>query len=267
MELMRIFSEDGPMEDKFDSLWRHLMVYKSFADSDLSEAKIRRAEADAARERAEMETLRATELACERMRSDAEKHLLELRSKVEEERVWIVAGAQRQAEEILEEARATAQQEAKVLRRQASEEVKAILTGVGNMRAAIDEELGTQRILAYVSKLKADSRRMLAESDHNYGDESLASEGQADLSQVERMVNGGPDHAVDQRVVNSGPDHTVAQGVVNGGPDQAVAQSAVNGGPGDAAAQTTSNGGPAAPKRSRRTRTPRASGAKKSGKS
>ena len=68
MGLMRTFSNDEPMEDQVDSLWRHLMVYKSFADSDLSEAKIRRAEAEAARERAEMETVKATELVCERMR-------------------------------------------------------------------------------------------------------------------------------------------------------------------------------------------------------
>lgn len=254
MELMRIFSADEPTEGKVESLWRHLLVYKSFADSDLSEAKIRRAEAEAARERAEMATLRATELACERMRSDAEKHLLELRSKVDEERERIVAGAQRQAQEILEEARTAAQQETKDLRRQASEEVEAILSRVENMRAAIDEELGTQKILTNVSKLKADSRRILAENGHDHSDKALASEDEADLSQIGRAVNGGP-------------DNTVAQGVVNGGPDQAVAHSAVNGGPDDVAAQTTSNGGPASPKKSRRTRTTRASGAKESGKS
>ena len=39
-------SEDG----KVDALWRQLMIYKSFAGNDLSEARARRAQAEATRE-------------------------------------------------------------------------------------------------------------------------------------------------------------------------------------------------------------------------
>ena len=229
VELLRAFSADDSMEDKVDSLWRQLMVYKSFADSDLSEAKIRRAEAEAAREQAEMEAVRTTKLTCERMRSDAERDLRaaeekvaaatkareeaesklkkakELRSKLEEERDQIVADAQKQAQEILEEARTTAQRETKDLRRQAFKEVKTILTRVENMRAAINEELETQRILTNVSKLKANSRRVLAEGGHEYGDGALASEGEADPPEAEQEVSGGSDDPVADQTVNGGP--------------------------------------------------------------
>ena len=232
MELLRAFSADDSMEDKVDSLWRQLMVYKTFADSDLSEAKIRRAEAEAAREQAEMEAVRTTKLMCGRMRSDAERDLRtaeekiasatkareeaevklkkakELRSKLDDERDQIVADAQKQAQQILEEASTTAQREAKDLRRQAFKEVKTILTRVENMRAAINEELETQRILTNVSKLKASSRRVLAEGGHEYGDGALASEGEADPPEAELVVNSSPDGAVADQTVNGGPADT-----------------------------------------------------------
>ena len=90
------------------------------------------------------------------------------------------------------------------------------------------EELETQRILTNVSKLNANSRRVLAEGGHDHGNSALASEGEADPPEAERGVNGGPDDTTS---------------------DQAV------------------NGASADSKRSERTRTARTTGAKKSDKS
>ena len=46
--------------DKMDALWRQLMVFKTFTEGNLSETRSRRAEAEAARERAEQETVEST---------------------------------------------------------------------------------------------------------------------------------------------------------------------------------------------------------------
>ena len=39
LDLLRSLPIDDTAEDKVETLWRQVMVYKSFADSDLSEAK------------------------------------------------------------------------------------------------------------------------------------------------------------------------------------------------------------------------------------
>ena len=44
------FQEPG---DRIDALWRQIMVYKAFAEGDLSESRSRRAQAETAREKAE----------------------------------------------------------------------------------------------------------------------------------------------------------------------------------------------------------------------
>ena len=188
LELLRSLPIDESTESKVEALWRQLMIYKSFSGGDLSEAKARRAEAEVSREQAEVETIKMTKSLCERMRRDAERDLdevrqakvealkarqdaqaeltraAEVRVEAEAQRGQTVADAQKEAQAVLDNARATAKQEATELRRQSLKEIRTILTRAEDMRAAAGEELETQRILTNVAKLKTTSRRLLADA-------------------------------------------------------------------------------------------------------
>lgn len=176
----------GPPET-VDELWRQIMVYKTFADADLSEAKMRRAQAEAARDKAEQETAATTRRLYEGLKSEAGSKLAEadaLKSEAqlalegaqlesrrarkvvaeaEAERDRILAEAKQKGSEILEQARETAQRETTELRQQALREIKEILGRVEGLRAAADEELETQRILTDITKLKSNSAALMLE--------------------------------------------------------------------------------------------------------
>jgi hypothetical protein len=170
----------GDSTERVDALWRQIMVYKAFAESNLSDAKARRAQADAARETAEQEAAQATRTMCEGLKHEAESvkaeaarvlrlaeaehaHARDATSEAEEARDRIVAEARHQAQEILNRSRAAAQQECTELRRHALEEIKAILGRVETIRAATDEELETQRIFADIARLKASTASLLVQ--------------------------------------------------------------------------------------------------------
>ena len=188
LDLLRSLPIDDTAEDKVETLWRQVMVYKSFADSDLSEAKARRAQAEMSREQAELESVNTTKKLCDRMRAEAQQELEEAarikaetakerqdieavlaqidgrRAQAEAERDEIIADAQRKAQEVADQARATAQQETTVLRRQALKDIRTVLNRVEDMRAAVTEELETQRILTNVAKMKTSARHLLADA-------------------------------------------------------------------------------------------------------
>ncbi|MCH8061403.1 MAG: hypothetical protein IH861_02755, partial [Chloroflexi bacterium] len=80
LELLRSYPMDDSVEqEKVDAVWRQLMVYKSFSEGDLSDAKSRRAQAEAAREQAQMEAIRTTQLLCAKMKSESAMELQEAR--------------------------------------------------------------------------------------------------------------------------------------------------------------------------------------------
>lgn len=142
LDLLRSLPIDDTAEDKVEVLWRQVMVYKSFADSDLSEAKARRAQAEMAREQAELDSVNTTKELCARMRAEAQQELEEAariktetakerqdieavlaqidgrRAQAEAERDEIIADAPRKVQEVADQARASAQQETMALRRQ-----------------------------------------------------------------------------------------------------------------------------------------------------
>ena len=212
---------DESTEAKVGDLWRQLMVYKSFADGDLAEAKARRAQAEAAREQLAVEIVSTTRALCGRMRADAERELLEARdsnddagadAQAELERVKeAIAQAERKRDQIVAEA----ENRAKEIQDEALKEIRTMLTRLENMRAAASEELETQRVLTDVSKLKASSSWFLGE-----------------------VANGspqGPSAADDPAAVASGQ----AQG-----PAALDDSDAVVLGPGDPAASDSNNGAP-----------------------
>ena len=189
LELLHSLPLDDATEEKVEALWRQLMIYKSFASNDLSESKARRAEAEASREQAEIDTVRTTKAICDRMRAEAEQELQEARSasaeatdamqkakdelgrasevraELDRDRQQMVNEAETKAQEIVDQARSTAQQEATELRRQALKEIRTVLSRVEDMRSVFGEELETQRILTNVAKLKSSSRWLWAEGE------------------------------------------------------------------------------------------------------
>ncbi len=189
LELLRATSLDDSGEDKVDAQWRQLLVYKSFADNELSDARARRAQAETAREQAQMEAIRTTQLQCARLRTEADAELhqamdvksdaaklyqeaeaerdraREFKGQATEERTKIIAEAQRKAQEVIDGAHDIAKRETTELRRTALKEVKAVLARTENMRSAADEELETQRILTNISKIKTTSRWLMGDSN------------------------------------------------------------------------------------------------------
>ncbi|MDA1228533.1 MAG: hypothetical protein O3A33_11315, partial [Chloroflexi bacterium] len=183
--LQSIRLDDDTEQDKVDALWRQLMVYKSFGDSDLTDAKSRRAQAESAREQAQMEAIRTTQLLCARMRTEAELELQETkkakmeaeknrqyaeeelrkakerRDQADTERLQIIAEAQKKAQSIIEGSHDIAKRESTELRRHALKEIKGVLGRVESMRSLADEEVETQKILSNISKIKATSRWLL----------------------------------------------------------------------------------------------------------
>lgn len=191
LDLLESLSFESSSDEKIDSLWRHLMVYKAFADNDLADSKARRAKAEAAREQAEREAIEATRALCERMRAEAARELQDaknihmeaakvrqeaegeymkardVRERAEVDAANVIAEAQRKAEDIQEQARQAAHREITELRRQALKEIKLVLSRLEDMRAAADEELETQRILTNITRLKATSRWFMSESSYS----------------------------------------------------------------------------------------------------
>ena len=186
LELLRSYPMDDSVEqEKVDAVWRQLMVYKSFSEGDLSDAKSRRAQAEAAREQAQMEAIRTTQLLCAKMKSESAMELQEARKFraeaesckeeahaefakakgfLEESKKEVkehIADAQKKGQEIIDGANEIAQRETTELRRDALREIKAVLSRVETMKSTADEELETQRVLTNISKIKATSRWLL----------------------------------------------------------------------------------------------------------
>lgn len=189
VDVLRSYHLDDVSEENVDALWRQLLVYKTFADNDVPEARARRVEAEATREQAQVEAIRSTQLMCARMKTEAELELQEAnkikeqahvaleeahaeieksketKAQAEQERQKIIAEAQKKGQEIVDASEEIAQRETTKLRRQALSEVKSVMGRVQNMRDAADEELETQKILSNIAKLKATSRWVMTEPE------------------------------------------------------------------------------------------------------
>jgi len=74
---------DDSTEQEVESLWRQLMVYKSFSGSELAEAKAKRVVAQATQQQAEVEAVRSTRDVTDKMRLKAEQQLAEANDLIE----------------------------------------------------------------------------------------------------------------------------------------------------------------------------------------
>lgn len=181
--------DDSAQAEKIDALWKQMLVFKSLGASEVPDSRSRRAQAETAREQAQMEAIRSTQLLCARMRSEASAQLQEAadakaradklktqaeaeyaeareaREKVDQETARLIAEAEAQAEQIRTTAREESEHEATELRRSAMQEIKSVLDRVEQLQLATKEEYETQRIFSNVSKIKAGSRWLLNKGD------------------------------------------------------------------------------------------------------
>ena len=97
---------------------------------------------------------------------------------IDNERGQIIADAQKKAQSIIEGANDIAKRETSELRRHALKEIRVVLNRVDSMKATVDEEMETQRILTNISKIKATSRWMLDDPDANSNEGGSSSNGQ-----------------------------------------------------------------------------------------
>ena len=163
IDLLRSLPLDSSTEERVEALWRQLLLYKTAGATDLSDAKGRRAQAEASRAQAEAKQLKSEVLIARREIEAERSQANEVKAQAEQQRQRILSAAENEAREIIDKVRLAAQQEATELRRQALKEISTVVTRMEDMSAAVNEELETQRILTNVAEVKATSRWLLTD--------------------------------------------------------------------------------------------------------
>ena len=133
---------DDSTEQEVESLWRQLMVYKSFSGSELAEAKAKRVVAQATRQQAEIDAVRSTKDVTDRMRHKAEEQLTESNDLMEQ-----AARDRGQAEAELArsiESRERAEAQARSAVEEAEARASVILTEAGKQAEAQLSDAQTQ---------------------------------------------------------------------------------------------------------------------------
>ena len=255
-------SGTGSEKDAVQSLWREAMVLRDLARDGAAESRERRAEAEAARNAAEQEALKATEEFCLSLRVRAEADLdkasetlaraeqlkkefeadLEKRAgaaradirarrdEVEAELALAVTtheeadqydrSRRKEADTIVSEALASAEQTAEEardhadsliagartdageireeMRQETAGEIRALVADVESAQSAVLEELATQRILTEAARIKATSPEAAAKAaDISAGRQPIGLEDSALLERVrsfqDQMAEAQPD--------------------------------------------------------------------------
>lgn len=149
---------DDSTEQEVESLWRQLMVYKSFSGSELAEAKAKRVVAQATRQQAEIDAVRSTRDATDRMRHRAEEQLTESNDLKEQ-----AARDRAQAEAELSRSvasRAQAETEARSAVEEAETRAGLILTEAGKQAEAQLSDAQTQG-RTIVAQAEEDARQVV----------------------------------------------------------------------------------------------------------
>ncbi len=188
LNLLRDFPVGDLGKANVEDLWKQLLSYRSNAPNELTEAKARRAQAEATREQAVLDAVRNTQAVCERIRASAERDLQDakavkeemlrlkqraeeelrqaqaMREQSEQEVQRILGEAKGAGQDIVSQARLAAQKEATEYRQAVLIEIKHVLTRAESMSSAIAEELETQRILSSVARISANTDQLLAQA-------------------------------------------------------------------------------------------------------
>ena len=142
LEIVGSLPIDDSTEQEVESLWRQLMVYKSFSGSELAEAKAKRVVAQATRQQAEIDAVRSTKDVTDRMRHKAEEQLTEsndLKEQAARDRAQAEAELARSIE-----ARERAEAQARSAVEEAEARASVILTEAGKQAEAQLSDAQTQ---------------------------------------------------------------------------------------------------------------------------
>ena len=158
LEIVGSLPIDDSTEQEVESLWRQLMVYKSFSGSELAEAKAKRVVAQATRQQAEIDAVRSTKDVTDSMRHKAEEQLTESNDLKEQ-----AARDRGQAEAELSrsvESRERAEAQAKSAVEEAEARASVILTEAGKQAEAQLSEAET-RGQTIVAQAEANGRQVV----------------------------------------------------------------------------------------------------------
>jgi len=195
----------GPLALSWDTLpelaknrWEEAVAFDVTIENQLAKAKADRSLAESERQRIAKEILDATKDVCKEIITDGKRALnraktmeaeahnkhsdsqaeLEqartIRAEAEGYRDKIIAEADQEARDFLNQAMSVTEKECLELREQATQEAKRILGQVEIMRAAVQEELETQKIYSDAARIKASSHELLSKlREMTSDDESL----------------------------------------------------------------------------------------------
>lgn len=197
----------GPLALSWDTLpelaknrWEEAVAFDVTIENQLAKAKADRSLAESERQRIAKEILDATKDVCKEIITDGKRALnraktmeaeaqnkhsdsqaeLEqaraIRAEAEGYRDKIIAEAYQEARDFLDQARSVTEKECLELREQATQEAKRILGQVEIMRAAVQEELETQKIYSDAARIKANSHELLSKLREMTSDDESPSE-------------------------------------------------------------------------------------------
>ena len=183
----------GPLALSWDTLpelaknrWEEAVAFDVTIENQLAKAKADRSRAESERQRIAKEILDATKDVCKEIITDGKRALnraktmeaeahnkhsdsqaeLEqartIRAEAEGYRDKIIAEADQEARDFLNQAMSVTEKECLELREQATQEAKRILGQVEIIRAAVQEELETQKIYSDAARIKASSHELLS---------------------------------------------------------------------------------------------------------
>ena len=183
----------GPLALSWDTLpelaknrWEEAVAFDVTIENQLAKAKADRSRAESERQRIAKEILDATKDVCKEIITDGKRALnraktmeaeahnkhsesqaeLEqaraIRAEAEGYRDKIISEADQEARDFLNQAMSVTEKECLELREQATQEAKRILGQVEIIRAAVQEELETQKIYSDATRIKASSHELLS---------------------------------------------------------------------------------------------------------
>lgn len=179
LEALTALAQRSSTGEDPEDVWSDISAFEQSSKQELEQARSRRAEAESAREKADVEALEVIQAQFEharkqaeeertqaeserksatKARTDAETALAEaesIRNDAEEQRSQIISQAKADAQSIRDEARRKSDEELNRVRGQVRKEVQAARRCVEYIRTAIAEELEAQKILGTVSKLRS----------------------------------------------------------------------------------------------------------------
>ena len=225
-------SNGGPLAFAWETLpelaknrWEEAVAFNVTIENQLTKAKADRSQAEIERQRIAREILDATKEVCEeiivdgkraldsarRMEAEAGRHQSDSQVELEQAKA-----ARIEAEGYREMIMAEVDQECKLLKDRASQEAQRMLGQADVMRAAVQEELETQRIYSETARLRAESQEVLTLIRVNRGEPMAPQLGAVEENLVDTPVTS---ERRDENHVDSPPIDQVSEEATQQSPE------------------------------------------------